>query len=262
VPAEASAYALTIADQYGVYVGRGHGAAGTYGVAIKVAGGITFIVRAFQYAWPPLAYSVADDAAAGRLYGLVTTYYVLLTGSVVAALTLFAHWIVDLISARSYHGAVDAVPWVCLGWALYGMFVVYLSIAGRAKVTTRNFPAALAGLLVNLGLLVLLIPRLGLAGAGIAMSGGCLAMLIAMHFLTRKLFTVDFEWRRLVQLVLVIGGITAAGVLLLPDRGLVGFCARALALAAIPAALALTRFASPAELRRLRLIAARPRPAT
>ena len=49
---------------------------GLYSIAVKLAGAVAFIVRAFQYAWPPLAYSVTDDAEAARLYGLVTTYYV------------------------------------------------------------------------------------------------------------------------------------------------------------------------------------------
>ena len=32
--------------------------AGLYSIAVKLAGAVAFIVRAFQYAWPPLAYSV------------------------------------------------------------------------------------------------------------------------------------------------------------------------------------------------------------
>ena len=41
-------------------------------------------VRAFQYAWPPLAYSIDDDREAARVYAMITTYYVLFTGVVVA----------------------------------------------------------------------------------------------------------------------------------------------------------------------------------
>jgi O-antigen/teichoic acid export membrane protein len=263
VPAEASAYLMSIADQYFLYIDRSHFAAGVYGLAVKVAGAVAFIVRAFQYAWPPLAYSVTDDAEAARLYGLVTTYYVACSGLVVAGLSLFARWIVHLLASNpGYFGATPAVTWVCLGWAMYGLFVVFLSIAGRAKVTTRNFPAALCGLVANVGLLFALVPPFGLAGAGIALSGAYLVMLIAMHLFTRNLFTVAFEWRRLAQLVVVIGGITATGDLALPDHGAAAFAARALALAAIPVALLLTRFASAAELRRLRLLVARLRPAT
>ena len=77
-----------------------------------------------------------------------------------------------------------------LGWAMYGLWVVFLVIAGRAKVTTRNFPAALAGLVANVVLLVLLVPPLGIAGAGIALCGAYVVMLAVMHLLTRRAFTV------------------------------------------------------------------------
>ena len=110
-------------------------------------------MRAFQYAWPPLAYSVSDDREAARLYGLVTTYYVLVSGWVVAGLALLGRWVLRLLAAPAYFGAYSALPWVALGWAMYGLWVVFLVIAGRAKVTTRNFPAAIAGLAANVILL-------------------------------------------------------------------------------------------------------------
>ena len=52
-------------------------------------------------------------------------------------------------------------------WQLGYMMIapVFLVIAGRANVTTRNFPAALAGLVANVILLLVLVPGLGIAGA-------------------------------------------------------------------------------------------------
>ena len=252
VPAEASVYALSIVDRYYVYHDRSPALAGLYSIAIKLAGAVAFIVRAFQYAWPPLAYSVTDDAEAARLYGLVTTYYVLIAGWVVAGLALEGRWVLRLLTTHAYFGAHRALPWVSLGWAMYGLWVVFLVIAGRAKVTTRNFPAALAGLVANVVLLVTLVPALGIAGAGVALCGAYAVMLVVMHLLTRNAFTVAFEWRRLVQVVTVMGAIAVAGDLVLPTHGAAGLLSRAAAFAAIPAVLWATGFASIAERRRLR----------
>jgi O-antigen/teichoic acid export membrane protein len=242
VPAEASVYALSIIDRYYIFHHRSPGMAGLYSIAVKLAGAVAFIVRAFQYAWPPLAYSVRDDAEASRLYGLVTTYYLLVSGMVVAGLALLGRWVLRLLAAPAYFGAYRALPWVALGWALYGLWVVFLVIAGRAKVTTRNFPAALAGLAANVVLLLVLVPSLGIAGAGVALCGAYVVMIAVMHLLTRRAFAAAFEWRRLAQLALVVGGMAAAGDLLLPPRGVVGFIGRAGVLAAIPAALFATGF--------------------
>ena len=213
VPAEASVYALSIVDRYYIFH---HGAsgprlAGLYSIAVKLAGAVAFIVRAFQYAWPPLAYSVRDDADAARLYGLVTTYYLLVSGLVVAGLALLGRWVLRILAAPAFFDAYKALPWVALGWALYGLWVVFLVIAGRAKVTTRNFPAALAGLIVNVVMIVLLVPALGIAGAGVALCGAYVVMIGVMHFLTRRAFAASFEWIRLIQLVVVLGGHVRGG---------------------------------------------------
>jgi O-antigen/teichoic acid export membrane protein len=259
LPAEASVYALSLVDRFYIYHYKSQALAGLYSIAVSLAGAVALIVRAFQYAWPPLAYSVTDDREAARLYGLVTTYYALVAGSVVAGLALLGRWVVRLLAAHSYFGAYRALPWVALGWALYGLWVVFLVIAGRAKVTTRNFPAALAGLAANVALILLLVPPLGIAGAGIALCGAYLVMLGVMHLLTRRAFVVVFEWWRLAQVGLVMGGVAVLGDLLLPTSGLVGFLTRAAALLAIPLALVLTGFFHAQERTQVRALLARVR---
>jgi len=218
---------------------------------------VIFTVRAFQLAWPPLAYSIADDGEARRVYARVTTYYVLFTGLVVAALALLGRWAVRLLAAPEFFGAHEALPWVSLGWALYGLFLVLVAMAGRAQVTVRNLPAALCGLAANVVLLLVLVEPLGIAGAGIALCGAYAVMLVAMYGLTRSLFRVDFEWRRLALAVGVIGAITVAAELLAPAEGAAGFALRALTLAAIVPALWAAGFFEPGELRAAREVVRR-----
>jgi O-antigen/teichoic acid export membrane protein len=249
VPAEASVYALSVLDRQYIVHSQGAAAAGRYAIAIKVAGAIAFIVTAFQYAWPPLAYSISDDAQAARLYALVATYYSAVTGWVVAGLALEDRYIIRVLTPHpGYFGSYRAIPWVSLGWAMYGLWVVLLVVAGRARVTRRNFPAALVGVVVNVLLLILLVPRYGIAGGGIALCGAYVAMLGLMHLLIRRAFPVSFEWRRLAQLAVVMGGLATAGDLLLPSTGLRGFATRALVFLAMPVVLWLTGFAHRAEL--------------
>jgi O-antigen/teichoic acid export membrane protein len=251
VPADATVYALQVADRFYLFRVYSHGAAGMYAIAIKLATVVFVAVRGFQYAWPPLAYSIESDEEAGRLYSLVTTYYTLATGVVVCGVALLGRWMVRLLAAHSYFGAYRALPWLALGWALYGLYLVFVVIAGRARVTSRNVPAAAAGLAINVTLLVLLVPGsgagLGIAGAGIALCGAYATMLVVMYALTRKLFKVGFEWRRLSQLVAILAGVALSGELLLPTHGAGGLLLRAAWLLLVPVLLALTRFFHPQE---------------
>ena len=250
VPADASVYALQVADRAYLFRADSHAAAGVYSIALKLATVVFVAVRGFQYAWPPLAYSVTDDDEAARLYSLVTTYYVLATGVVVAGVTLLGRWLVRLLAAPSFYGAYRALPWLALGWSLYGLYLVFVVIAGRARVTSRALPAAVAGLAINIASLVLLVPPLGIAGAGIALCAAYAVMLVVMYALTRNLFRVGFEWSRLARLIALLGGIAVAGELLLPTHGAAGLLERIAVLALVAPALWMTRFFTPIEIAR------------
>ena len=254
VPADAAVFALNVIDRAYLLRADSPAAAGLYAVAVKLATAVIVAVRGFQLAWPPLAYSLTDETQAARVYAYVTTAYVLTTGLVVAGITLLGRWVVRLLAAPSFYAAHEALPWVALGWALYGLFLVFVTIAGRAKVTTRTFPAAAAGLAVNVLGLVVLVGPLGIAGAGIALCASYLVMLVVVHLLTRRLFVVPFEWGRIAGIVVIVGGVSIAGELLLPTAGLVGFATRALALAAIPFLLVFARIFTRSELASFRAL--------
>ncbi|HVF79741.1 MAG TPA: lipopolysaccharide biosynthesis protein [Solirubrobacteraceae bacterium] len=259
VPADATVFALNVVDRAYLLRAQSAAAAGLFALSVKLATAVILAVRGFQLAWPPLAYSIGDDREARRFYAAVTTWYVVVTGFVVAALTLLGRWVVRLLAAPEYFEAHEALPWVALGWAMYGLFLVLVTIGGRAGVTSRTFPAALAGVAVNLLALVVLVEPLGIAGAGIALVISYAVMLVVLHLLTRRLFAVPFHWARLAHAFVLLAGVSVAGELLLPEAGVAGFATRAAAIGAIALLFVATRFARPEELAGLRELLARRR---
>ncbi|MDQ3676047.1 MAG: hypothetical protein M3401_04460, partial [Actinomycetota bacterium] len=257
VPADATVFALNVVDRAYLLRSQSAAAAGLFALSVKLATAVILAVRGFQLAWPPLAYSIEDDDRARRFYAAVTTWFVVVTGLVVAALTLLGRWVVRLLAAPEYFEAHEALPWVALGWAMYGLFLVLVTIGGRVGITTRTFPAALAGVVVNVVALVVLVEPLGIAGAGIALVAAYTVMLVVLHLLTRRLFAVPFEWGRLAHAVALLAGVAVAGELALPTSGVDGFASRALALAVLPLLFAASRFAQPAELAGLRSLRTR-----
>lgn len=252
IPAEAAVFLLNVVDRAYLLRAESPAAAGLYSVAVKLATGVIVAVRGFQLAWPPLAYGISDDDAARALYARVTTAYLVVTGLLVCALELLGRWVVRLLTAPQFFSAHEALPWLGLGWALYGLYLVLVTIAGRVKATVRTLPAAFAGLVVNVVLLVTLVPPLGIRGAAIALCVAYLAMLAVLHLMTRRLFPVPFEWSRVARLVLVGGGIAIAGNLLLPASGAGGLLLRAAALLAIAPALVAAGVVTRAELTAVR----------
>ncbi len=252
VPAEAAVFALNVIDRAYLLRSESAAAAGLFALAVKLATVVIVAVRAFGLAWPPLAYSVSDDDEARRLYAAVTTWYVAVIGLVVLSLALLARWIVDLLAAPKFADAYEALGWVALGWGLYGLALLLVTVAGRARITTRSAPAAFGGLAANVVALLLLVPPLGIAGAGIALCVAYVVTLAVLHLLTRGLFHVPFEWARLAQATGVLGAAALVGELALPTQGAVGLLSRILLVAAVPVVLWLTGFLRPEERRALR----------
>ena len=240
IPADAAVFLLNVIDRAYLLRADSPSAAGLYSVAVKLATAVIILVRAFQLAWPPLAYSIVDDQRAQQVYARVTTAYMIISSLLVAGFTLLGAWLVRLLTAPDFFAANGALPWLALGWALYGLYLVLVTIAGRAKVTVRTLPAAAAGLVVNVGLLIWLVPPLGVVGAAISLCVAYVAMLIVLFLLTRNVFTVPFEWSRLVPLVVVVSAFSVGGNQLLPSDGATGFVLRAaLLLAIVPTIVAL-----------------------
>ena len=75
MPAELSLYALNFVDRMIIVRVAGAPEAGLYSLAVKFAQGVNVLVRGFQLAWPPLAYSIRDDDEARRVYAAVVTWF-------------------------------------------------------------------------------------------------------------------------------------------------------------------------------------------
>ena len=237
MPAELSLYSLNFIDRILIVRLAGLAEAGLYALAIKFAQGMNVIARAFQLAWPPLAYSIADDDEARRAYSLVFTWFAAVCAFAVAGLWLLSRWIVDLLAAPAYFSAYKALGLLATGIALYALYLVLVVILGRTGRTEFNLPATIAGTVVNIVLNLLLIPSHGIVGAGIALVASYAVILVLMYVLTQRLFPVPYEWGRLALLFGVTAAIVAGGELLLPTHGFAGLALRTLVWLALPAIL-------------------------
>jgi len=260
VPPEAAVFALQLrrpavadADDGRRQRGRLRGRGSSWRTLVIV------VARAFQAAWPPLAYELGDEEAP-RTYAHVVRAYVLLLGWMVAALTLMRLQVAQVLLGDEFSASAvaGALPWLALGWSLWGLTWVFTSIAGRYHATGRTLPAALLGLIVNIAALALLVPTLEATGAAIALVAAYVVALLVAHLRTRRLLHVPFEWARLAAAVGLLTVVAAGGDWLLPADGAAGWTLRIVGCALVPPLLVAVGAVRPAEVRVLwRAVSAR-----
>jgi O-antigen/teichoic acid export membrane protein len=247
MPAEVSLYLLNFVDRLILVRSASLAEAGLYSLAVKFAQAVNVLVRGFQLAWPPLAYSIRGDGEARRAYAVVVTLFVAGCAWVVAAMWLLSRWIVRALAAPKFFDSFEAVGLIATAVTLYALYLVLVVILGRTGRTEFNLPAALGALVANVVLNLVLVPPYGIVGAGIALVASYLVVLGLMYGFTQRLFPVPYEWTRLLRVVATVAALVLAGELLVPTSGAAGLLVRLALAAAYPLVLFATGFFTPGE---------------
>jgi O-antigen/teichoic acid export membrane protein len=249
MPAELSLYSLNFIDRVMLVRLAGLADAGLYALSVKFAQAVNVLVKGFQLAWPPLAYSIQDDDEARRAYAVIVTWFVVVCTFIVTGMWLLSRWIVRALAAPEFFESYEAIGLVSTGVMLYALYLVLVVVLGRTGRTEFNFPATAAGTVANIGLNLLLIPELGIVGAGVSLVASYAVVLVFMYVFTQRLFRVPYEWLRLAQAAGLAAGLVAAGEFLLPTDGFVGLASRTAVWLCYPLTLYATGFLSDEERR-------------
>jgi len=249
MPAELSLYSLNFIDRLLIVRLVGLSDAGLYSLSVKFAQAVNVLVKGFQLAWPPLAYSIQDDDEARRAYAVIVTWFVSVTAFVVAGMWLLSRWIVRALAAPEFFDSYQTIGLVSTGVTLYALYLVLVIILGRTGRTEFNFPATAAGTLVNIGLNLALLPSMGIVGAGVSLVASYAVVLVLMYVFTQRLFAVPYEWLRLGQAVGLAAALVLLGELLLPTSGFGGLTGRTALWLAYPLLLWVTGFMNEEERR-------------
>ncbi len=140
---------------------------------------------------------------------------------------LFSRWIVRALAAPEFFASYKAVGLISTAVTLYALYLVLVVILGRTGRTEFNFPAALGALVANVALNLVLVPPLGIVGAGLALVASYLVVLALMYAFTQRLFPVPYQWGRLARVVLTSAALVGVGELIVPTSGLGGLLGRA-----------------------------------
>ncbi len=250
VPSALALWVINLIDRLFINRYKGQAEVGIYSLAVSIASVIVFLLTAFQLAWPAFAYSIRDDTAAKRTYAYVLTYLLFITCWMSLAIGSTAPWIVHLVNHNgTFARSAEAVPILCFATAAYSGYSVLAIGIGRMRQTQLNWVVSGTAALVNIVINIALIPVYGMMGAAVSTLIAYLVLFAGMWFRSRQVYPVHYQWRRILTLSAVAGGLTAIAweVHSLPV---------AIALTALyPLLLLPLGFYLPAELTRLRRLA-------
>jgi O-antigen/teichoic acid export membrane protein len=228
---------------------------GIYSVGANLGLGMKLFLSAFENAWAPFYFGEMTEPDAKVTFRAVTTYGVAVLALMVAGLSALALDLVRLMTTPQYYGAASVVPWIGLGVALQGWYLL-TSIGLNITKRTMYYPVA-TGLaaVASVGLSLLLVPRYGAIGAAWSNTMAYAVLAGTAMAFSQRVYPVSYDWSRLARVIVAAGVSALAGRLVLastvspwlalPVRGLV-------VMLVFAGTLGVLRFFEPQEIQQVR----------
>jgi O-antigen/teichoic acid export membrane protein len=208
IPAGLAGIAIQVIDRPIVKALTNDATLGVYQANYRLGVLMMLVVGMFDYAWRPFFLTHARDSDAPKLFSKVFTYLVALLMLVFVTGSFFVE---DIVRIRMFGGyfinpnyweGLSIVPIVLMAYVFTGAYVNFV-VGVYLEKKTKYLPYATgAGALVNVVVNLILIPKYGITGAAIATLLSYVVMAIGIYFPSQRLYHVDYEWGRLIRVVL------------------------------------------------------------
>jgi O-antigen/teichoic acid export membrane protein len=196
---ELSGIVLAVGDRYVIAGLIGERALGLYGAAYNLCQYVqSMVISSVSQAIMPIYLRVWDEQGIDETAIFITRSlrtYALLAAPVIAGFASVGPELLPALASERYASAATILPWVIAGMAVDGtnaMFGAGLFIHRKTRVIMTIVLSCAA---FNIGLNLLLVPRLGIEGAAIATLVSYTATALAFRIAGRRLLPVPLPWR-------------------------------------------------------------------
>ena len=215
LPASVGATIVQVVDRPLVLRMAGSDMCGVYQANYKLGIFMMLVVSMFQYAWQPFLLTNAKETNAKEIFAKVLTLFLIAASAIWVVISLFVD---NLISFRlfgytffgkNFQTGWEIVPVILLAYMFHGMYVNFTAgIYIEDKNKYLPFVTG-AGALLNVGVNILLIPRMGIMGAALATLAAYMLMAGMIFFLSQKYYKVNYEYRKVLS---ILGLVISTGI--------------------------------------------------
>lgn len=171
-----------------------------YSVGVTLGSVLIMIAQSINIAWTPFYYETAKSESpedAKQVFAYASTYLAAAIVYVGLVPVVLRHEIVSLLAPSNYSKVIPIVPLIMSGSILSALFFIPERAVYQCKKTGYLPPLICAGLLANVFLSLLLIPKLAMLGAALATTGSSFVMFVACFLLSQRLYRIPYQYARL-----------------------------------------------------------------
>ena len=183
---------------------------GVYQANFKIGIFMMLIVSMFDQAWRPFFIQEAKEPNAKQTFAEIFTWSFALLGWVFLGLSLLMPLIIqtnilgfNLIN-RAYWGGLKIIPLVVGGYFFYGCYINFMVAPVLTKKTTVLMKITLLGAITSIFVNILIVPHIGILGAGWAILASYFVMALALYIFGQKNYKIDYEYKKIFLIAIII----------------------------------------------------------
>ncbi len=214
VPAGLASLLVSVIDKPILVQLVGLSEVGIYQANFKIGVFMMLIVSMFDQAWRPFFLTHAKDPDAKQLFAKVLTFFTAFASWVLLGLVFLMPTIIQSnifghfhLIAPQYWGGLHVIAPVLLGYFFYGLYINFMVGPVITKRTRILMWITLLGAAVSISTNLLLVPQVGIVGAGWAVALSYLTMACALFAFTQKVYPLPYEYKKLLCIALLAGAL-------------------------------------------------------
>jgi len=194
-------------------------AIGIYSIADRLSMSLKMLVNSINTALIPNFTRLAtrDIGQATKIFKPIITKWAVLVSFCYLGLAMFSRELIEIMTPEQYHAAYPLVPillaaYIFRGFYCFGSYPLFF-LKKTKYIPLITFTAGSA----NIGLNILFIPMIGIqAAAWTTLAAFFITFVLALYF-SSKFFSMQFEWRRIVEIFASMLFIFTLSMFLLPQ---------------------------------------------
>lgn len=180
---------------------------GIYSASYRLGTVMSLAIAAFRFSWTPYFLNISENPENKKIIANTFTYFVFAGLFLFLFFSFFTEPLVkisiggySLLDSKYYSGLV-IIPVILLSYFFSGLFANLNVVPFYTNKTSILFFISLEGLIINIILNVLLIPKFQMLGAAYSTLLTYAFMFIHIYIISQKLYKIEYRWKSIFILV-------------------------------------------------------------
>lgn len=181
---------------------------GLYNLGYRIGMVMSLFVSAINFAWTPIFFDIAKNAQNPRnILSRMFTLYTVVVSTLAVGVILFSREVTLMMAAEPFHEAIIVIPTVAVGYLFQGLYLMSVTpIFYTKKTYILPFLTGISAA-ANIGINLLLIPKLGIMGAAYATLISFALLFLLTHYTAQRYYWLPYDYRRIICIGLLVAAI-------------------------------------------------------